>query len=314
MVYYYPELGFSYLKLSFSEWLNIAEPALFDIYSDHEDNNWLFLHSAAHLPNYTAQVMLLSVDNTLYKLDGKYKKQLWLSNQAAPPEYVVAQVFEIQDSQFTELNSQALDHLRSRMSPQDLVKSIYNELGILFTSERLKSGSINEAMNIALRGKHRVSQMKKIDLEKEEINMKKAIGVFRGELLQIDKLNPNPDIFVSGTLAGTLIMLGLNQNNEKVKEFLVCLNDQNGQTLGDTFDPILLTLKAIEKYRASSDSTSKRQFSIYVCQIFIQAVTAWMEGKNSPNYWRKRVSSGADLMPYIKALKDKKGISEAKDL
>lgn len=314
MVYYYPELGYTYLKLPFSEWLKIAEPVFFDICTDHEENHWLFMHSSTFLPDYTAQVMLLRVDKNLYKLDGKYKKQLWLSNKAAPPEFLVAQVFEIQESQFTELNNQALDHLRSLMSPQDLVKLVYDELGIVLTSERLKSGSINEAINIALRGKHRVSQLKKADLENKEINMKKAIEVFRSELVQIDKLNPNPDIFVSGILAGALIMLGLHQKNKKVEEFLICLNEQGGQTLGDTFDPILLVLKAIEKYTTSSDSSSKRRFSIYTCQIFVQALTAWLEGDKSPNYWRKRVSSGADLMPYIKALKEMKGISEAKDL
>lgn len=313
LVYSCPELGYTYLKLTFSEWLEIAEPAFFDFFTGAEENHWLLMHGASFLPDYTAQVMLLRVDGTLYKLEGKHKKQVWLSGRVTPPALLVAQIFDIPKSQFLELTKQALIRLDHSMSPQDTVKLTYQELGLEFSSERLKSGLINEAINIALRGKHRVMQLKKSDLEKEEINMRKAIEVFRAELVHIDKLNPNPEIFNTGVLAGALIMLALNEKKEKIDDFLICLNEQRGGTRNDTFDPVTLTLKAIDKYKEGPQA-NKRRLSIYLCQIVVQAAIAWVEGSQSPNYWRKRVSSGADLMPHIRSLKKLKGIGDARDL
>jgi hypothetical protein len=309
------ELNCEFIKLKFSDWLNIAEPVFFNILIDHEENNWLFINGSTFLPDYAAQVMLLRVDKALYKLDGKYKKQLWLSNQTAAPEFLVAQVFEIQESHFTELNNQALDHLRSLMSPQDIVKLTYDELGIVLTSERLKHGGISDPINILIKEIRReirsVPKRQKARLINEVIDTRKVVDIFREELIQIDKLDANPDIFVSGILAGALIMLALHKNNKKVYDFLIRLNEQRGQTKNDAFDPIMLTLKAINKYKNSG--TNKNRFTLYLCQIIVQAIFAWIEGDESPNYWRIRVSSGVDLMPYMKTIREIKEIGEAKN-
>lgn len=304
MAYSVPDLGYTFLKLSFDEWRDIPESAFYHLVTEHEENLWLLRHGADLLPDYIGQVNLLRVGEAFYKLDGKLKEQAWLNGKATPPTMVVAQVFVLQKPLFMALTQKAIKRISRSTPPHDTVKLIYQELGLAFCSERLKGGFINEAVNIALRGTHRVLQIKKSDQEMEEIDMHKAIGLFRGELLQIDRLNPDPDIFVTGILAGALIMLGLNK---KIDDFLTRLNEQNGETKGDAFDPVTLTLRAIGKYKAASHA-NKRRFSIYLSQIFVQASTSWVEGRDSPVFWRKRMSSGAELLPYIHALKQLKGI------
>jgi len=298
------------ISLTFIDWLMIAEPVFYGAIEDHEENNWLFLQGATFLPDYGSHVMLLKVDKTLYKLDGKYKKQYWLANQQTAPEFLVGHVFEMPESQFKELNNRALAHLRSLMSPQEVIKLIYEELGLVLTSERLKHGTIYDPLNILLKEISReisnAPKRVKAILTNEEIDTKKLINIFRDELIEIDKLDVKPNIFVSGILAGALIMLAIHKNNSRVKEFLQYLNEQRGQTKDDTFDPVMLTLKALNKYERSTGAI-KQRFTPYLCQVTVQAISIWIEGEDSPNYWRVRVSSGVDLLPYMKAIREIKG-------
>jgi len=307
-------LGYTFVKLTYHEWLALPEPAFFH-YANADDNQFLLSHGPSFTPDYTAQVKLLNVNGDLYKLDGKNRKQAWLSGEAPCPTVLVGQLFDIDPRLFDDLNKVSFSRVESALKPEETVLLIYKVLGLVFVSERLKKGLISEAINIALRGKHRFLQSKVSDMEKEEIDMWKAIRLFRYELLHIDSLNPNPEIFISGILAGALIMLGLNKN---IDDFLICLNEKHGEMKDDAFDPVMLVLKAIDNYKTELSITNKRRETIYVCYTFIQAVEAWGEGRDSPNYWRKRrakrVSSAFDLMPYVHLLKQAKGISEARDL
>ena len=305
------------IKLTFIDWLTIAEPIFFDVLEDHEENNWLFLQGATFLPDYGSHVMLLKVDKTLYKLDGKYKKQYWLAKQQTAPEFLVGHVFEMPESQFKELNNRALAHLRSLMSPQEVIKLIYEELGLVLTSERLKHGTINDPLNILLKEIRReisnAPKRVKAILTNEEIDTKKIIAIFRDELIEIDKLEVKPNIFVSGILAGALIMLAIHKDNNRVKEFLVRLNEERGQIKEDLFDPVTLTIKALKKYERST-GVIKQRFTPYLCQVTVQAISIWIEGEESPNYWRARVASGVILTPYMKAIRKIKGFGETKNI
>lgn len=304
------EINCDCIRLTFIDWLMIAEPVYYDALEDHEENNWLFLQGSTFLPDYGTHVMLLKVEKTLYKLDGKYKKQYWLSNQAAAPEFLVGHVFEMPESQFKELNNRALAHLRSLMSPQEIIKLIYDELGLVLTSERLKHGTISDPLHILLKEIHReisnAPKRVKAILSNEEIDTKKIINIFRDELIEIDQLDVKPNIFVSGIFAGALLMLAIHKNNNRVKEFLIRLNEERGETKDDTFDPVMLTLKALNKYERSTGA-NKQRFTPYLCQVTVQAITIWIEGEDSPNYWRVRVSSGVDLLPYMKVIREIKG-------
>lgn len=301
---------FSFLKMSFNDWLALPVTLYFETFSD-KGGTWLLQQEIPELDVYFAQVRLVTTNNQLYKLDGKHLKEAYLVDKLSVPEYVVAQVFEISLTTLTKLNSDALSlTLTKSLPPQEYIKTIYSELGLVFSSERIKNGSISEAINIALRGRQRIYQDKRSAKEKEEINLKKAINLFREELSIIDAINPDPDIFVTGVLAACLLMLALNKN---IIEFLTCINEQRTERREDSFCPVTCVLRAINKYRNTQQVNKKREL-ITLTEITVQAISIWEIGGDSPGYWRKKDLRGVDIMPYVRNLKTLKSIHAAMDL
>ena len=261
---------------------------------------------------YSVWVVLVRVGDELYKLNGKQRKEAWSIGKVQPPENLSAQVFDITQADFLALNLEAKKLQLEILPPNDSVKLAFADIGLTFTSERLKGGFINEAINIALRGKQRALQDKRSAREKQDIDMKKAITVFSQELMLIDHLNPKPEIFVTGVLAGALIMLGLNKD---IREFLVRLSEQRGEIVEDSHDPVSCLLGAIHSYSfRMTQKLMKARMSIDLCKKTIQAILLWEKGPESPRYWRKNDLTGVDHLPYIRELKQLKGINENRDL
>jgi transposase len=192
----------------------------------------------------------------------------------------------------------------------ELVKSIYTELELDFVSHRLSKGFITEAIHIALRGRQRQLQDKRSSKERENVNMKKAIGFFTQELMIIDSVSPKIDIFATGVLAGALIMLGMNL---PILKFLTQLNDHRGEVRGGLNDPVELLLKAIHRHRISK-RTAQPRMAIDLCKKTIQAITIWLEGEQSAKYWRIKDLSGLEIMPVIQEMKRQKKITGERDL
>lgn len=311
-VFSVPGLDCSFLSLTYPEWLGIQEPVFFNFMEAREEDYCFSLQSFPSFFSYNSWVKLIRVDDVLYKLNGKQRKDAWLSGKVPPPQHLTAQVFNITETDFLALTAEAKRKELERLGPSDLVKLIYADLGLVFTSERLKSGLITEAMNIALRGRQRSLQDKRSAREREDIDMQKAIALFSKELALIDSLNPKPDIFVTGVLAGVLIMLGLNK---PIDGFLERLNMERGERKDDADDPVSGLLRAIHGF--SYRMTQKKilqSMSIDLCKRTIQAIVLWEEGVESPKYWRKRELAGVDHLAYINELRRLKRISDQMDL
>jgi hypothetical protein len=140
--------------------------------------------------------------------------------------------------------------------------------------------------------------------------MKKAIELFKSELLLIDGLLPKSDIFTTGVLAGSLIMLALNK---PITEFLKRLNDNQGQTKDGLADPIECLLKAIHRHKISQ-RTMQPRMAIDLAKKTVHAIAIWLEGDQSAKYWRMRDLTGHELMPLIMELKQLKMINAERDL
>ena len=309
-VYTVNELGSAVLRLSYPEWLAIQEPLFFNFVEAHEDKQWLFLQHENGLSAYTTQVALIRIGEKLYKLTGKQRQKLWSSGKVAPPDFLIAQVFDITEEQFLALNAEAKKKQLEELPSNEVIKAIYVELGLVFSSARIQQGFINEAINIALRGRQRGLQDRRQTQEKEEINMKKAIQLFATELKHIDSLNPKGDIFATGVLAGALIMMGLKK---PIEAFLVRLNERQGEIKEGLDDPVESLLKAIHSHRMDQ-RTMQAYMSIDLCKKTIQAMILWEEGSQSPKYWRKRDLSGVDHRPYVRELRQLKQIHAQRDL
>jgi hypothetical protein len=310
MIYSNSELGCAVLRLPFLDWLGINEPDFFGFMGDHGGEEGLNVQHIPSLSAYSVSVSLVRVSDVLYKLDGSQRKEAWLNGKLPTPEFLIAQVFNMTVADFLALTTEAKTKRLEALPAHELVKSVYTDLGLVFVSDRLRNGFINEAIHIALRGRQRQLQDKRSAKEKEDINMIKAIGVFTQELKLIDGLNPKADIFATGVLAGALIMLGLNK---PIMEFLKLLNDHCGEVRDELVDPVESLLKAIHRHRISQRSMQPRM-AIDLCKKTIQAISIWLEGDQSAKYWRKRDLTGLELMPVIQEMKRLKQINAKKDL
>ena len=306
------ELDCSFLYLTYQEWTEIQEPVFFDTIETTNFEFWIDLQKLQCLNSFSIMVVLVRVNQSLYKLTGKQRKTAWESGKISPPNNLNALIFDINETDFLALNREAEQKQLLGLAPNELVKRAYIELNLNFTSERIKHGLISEALNIALRGRQRSLQDKRSIKERQEIDVKKAINVFNKELIFIDSLNPKSEIFVTGVLAGALIMLGMNQ---PIGEFLERLNNEQGENNAEFDDPIAWLLRSINRYSFKiSQKNILKSMSIDLCKKTIQAIDIWLEGPDSNKYWRKRELTGINQMPFIHKLKGLKKISDHRDL
>lgn len=307
---YFAQKNVTLYEVGIDEWLNLPEPPFFDSMADQDEGFWLMLKEITGLKSAIDSVTLVELDRVTYKLDGRIRKGLWQSGKLTPPETLLAQVYEISQDDFALLNQAANSKRAQALAPNDAVKGIYQELGLEFSSERIKSGFIYDAINIALRGKPRSLQDKRHSSEKEEVDMRKAIKLFEQELMLLDSLNPKPDIFVTGVLAACLIMLGTHHD---LKEFLQRVNSGKAEYQEGLEDPVAGLIRVIQRHRVD-DQAMPAHLAIDLCRKTIQSITLWEEGRDSPLYWRRKLVSGVDHLPYVRALRRAKHIDDQRDL
>jgi hypothetical protein len=108
-------------------------------------------------------------------------------------------------------------------------------------------------------------------------------------------------------------MLGGTSPNTEIREFLQRLNDRQGEIRDGLEEPVAGLLRVMEGYRMS-DLNASSQMAIGLCKIAIQSITLWLEGADSPKYWRKKLVTGIDHMPYIRKLKHHKQVYEDMDM
>jgi hypothetical protein len=299
-------LGFDVQIMSYTDWLALSEPEFFD---QEGESDFLVKH-AASLHYYSIVVSVVRVNNQLFKLNGKRRKEAWINEELPRPDLLTLLIFNLSDRDFRNLCKEAKSQRIANLPAHELVKHAYAEVGLVLVSDRLKNGYITEAIHIALRGKQRHLQNKRLPSERHDVNIQKAIDHFKYELSLIDGIAPRPEIFSTGVLAGALIMLGMNKN---ILVFLERLNEGCIEERNQSIDPVGCLLKAINRHQLSNKSMQARM-AIDLCKKTIHAIKIWLEGVDSPRYWRMRDLSGHELMPIIKEMKQLKEINEERDL
>ena len=97
---------YSLLAVSYLDWLSIQESPAFGLVPDQDDSHWLLIQQSPSLAQYSGLVTLVKVGGELYKFDGKVRKELWQSGKLQPPDTLMAQVFDLPEDEFSELNAQ----------------------------------------------------------------------------------------------------------------------------------------------------------------------------------------------------------------
>jgi len=295
---------------SFEEWLTMDEPCFFAS-TECKVNYLPLLIAKTELKEWSSVVSVINVEGNFYKLDGANKKKQWINDPDNAPEIIRALVYDMSPASFTELIKEAEILAFHSLSHADQAKVVYRELGLNFTSERIRNGKIYESINIALRGRQRTVQDKRTVREKEEINIKKAIEFFKEDLIFLDQLVAKSDIFLTGVLAGSLLMLAMKKPN--TKSFLAKLNDGRGEVVDGKKDPVESLLKIISRHRIAQRYHDPKT-AVDLCQKTVHAIMDWEEGDQSPSYWRERDLKGIQLLPLIREMKNINNINAHMDL
>ena len=299
------------INLPFEQWLTIEETLFFAQADSPIPPHWEIIDTIAPLSPFLNSVALIRIEgNRLCKLNGWQRLQLWKSGTLKPPETITADVYDLTQAEFDTLRQRLYNEQLEQLPPHELVITLYKELGLSFASERLNKGFITEALNIALRGKPRAQQDKRSVREKQEIDIKKAIGALKEELMALDRLNLKPELFLTGVLAAALIMVA---NDPNTLEFFRRLNKLEGKVSADgLLDPVEALLAVIDSYKNKRMTQARMQ--VELCGKTVKAVMLWNHGPKSPKYWTKNVLRLADYQPFIRELKRIKAIHEVRDL
>ncbi len=299
-----------FAKENFNDWLTLPD-GLGDVkenaikYTLKTEKKWLSLARNNALNDYITSVDVALINGRYYKITGLIRKVLWEKDLLPKPATLTVCVYTLDPSAYNELIN-TLYPISLKNRSQENVLACYKRLGLTFSSNRLKHGYITEAINIALRGEPRALQDKRSLIN--EINIDKAIEVFKDELTLIDTINPDLKLFSTGILAAALLTLSIEP---QTIEFFTRLNKSQGETKNERNDPVESLLRIIESMKKKAASEGK--FQVELCAKTIRAIQAWNTGADNDKYWLKRLTS-ADFLPDIRKMKSIKDIHGIKDL
>ena len=299
-----------FAKENFNDWLALPD-GLGDSkentikYAAKTEKKWLGLAKNPGLNHFIASVDVALINGDYYKITGLIRKGLWDKGLLATPDTLTVCVYCLEPTAYDEL-IRFLYPISLKNKSQEDVLACYKRLGLEFSSSRLKHGYITEALNIALRGEPRALQDKRT--VKNEINIDHAIAVFKDELILIDTINPDHQLFSTGILAAALLSLTINPQRI---DFFIRLNQLQGETKDERNDPVESLLRTIESMKKKSASEGK--FQIELCAKTMRAIQAWNMGADNDKYWLKRLNS-ADFLPDIRKMKSIKEIHGIREL
>jgi len=296
--------------IEYSAWFSITDHFSLERigtvqYVSKKEAEWLNYATFKASDSFLHSVDVAVIDKQLYKINGIIRKVLWENNRLIKPSTLIIRVHKL-DNEFYQVLSKTLYPISPKRKAQDTILACYKKNNLNFKSDRLRHGYISDALNIALRGEPRLLQDKRT--LKQEVNIDLAIKHFKVELIIIDSIMPDINIFSTGVLAAALIILSIDEDSVG---FFKKLNSYQGITKDERQDPVEALLRIIELFKKKKGFEAKIQ--IELCSKTIRAISAWKAGENGEGYWIKRLSS-VDFLPDIRKMKQLKKIHGIKEL
>jgi hypothetical protein len=301
------------VEINFEQWFALPESSLIDglkgQFFKRKMKEWIIISEHPNLKTYLHQVNIGRVDTKnqkpmFYKINGRARKILWESGDLEKPDTLTAQIIPMTEPELALLTDFTYPvHIKAAVKKN--IVDYYQELGLSFQSPRLKNGNIAESLNISLRGAPAHLQNRRAY---KEIDLKRAIELFREELLLLDQLNLDHNVFVTGVLAAALIFLSLDKNNI---EFFRKLNQGETETRNDSLDPVGALTRMIHYLKNAPGTQPKIQ--VELCAKTANCVLAFQKGPESNKYWIKQLRN-IELTPHIRAMRKAKGIIGEKEL
>ncbi len=259
--------------------------------------------------DHLAHVTAACLNGRYYKVDGHTRAWLWETGALPLPDRLHVTVYRVATTAELDELYTTFDTQSAAESNYDKVYGAYRECGLELTSKRLKHGFIVDALNIALRGATRSNQDKRA---LPEIDIYKAVAVFKEELVRLDSVNPQPEVFYSGVVAAGLIALSLYPEGI---EFFQKLARREGNKRNGRMDPVEAVLVYVDKLKQERSSWMNAQQE-NLCARTLRAFLAWKDGRQeegrgkTAQYWFKAKMRAIEIQPLIAQMKAKKGIGE----
>lgn len=266
--------------MSVSAWFDLPDhPRRRDTERRTQKEHWAAARSAeGPVLEVLRWVVAAELEGQLYKVDGHTRTLLWATDRLKRPSCVIAQVFRCQSRD--ELNALygTFDTQVAAETLYDRVTGAYREHGLNLTSQRLRAGTIADALSIAYRGIPRSTERHVVEAD---FDVYAAVGFFAKELALLDSVNPQTDLYPTGVLAAALLSLA---EEPQTLNFFRRLSDRQGSKREGLPDPVEAVL---EKLRALKSRKSARVRSEQedLCVRTLAAIRAWRAGPEAPEYW-----------------------------
>lgn len=286
------DAGTSYTAhMSVAEWVTLSDhPRQRDTERQARKAHWN-LARAARGPALESLrwVVAAEFDGRLYKVDGHTRGLLWNTNKLPNPGTVFATVYRC--STRDELNElyATFDTQAASETLYDRVTGAYREQGLTLRSKRLRSGTIVDALSIAIRGVARGEDA--AGGTKDDFDIYEAVRVFAPELRLLDTVDPQPETFFTGIVSAGLLSLALDPST---LEFFGQLSRSQGNKKDGLLDPIEGTLCTIRKIKEQRSSWV-RLHQENLCATTLGAIDIWQRGESTPGYWSSGKYPPVDL-------------------
>ena len=256
--------------------------------------------------NQLAHVVAARLDGTYYKVDGHTRSYLWEQGKLPRPAVLHVTIYPVASRAELDALYEVFDASTAAKTRYDQVYGGFRECGFQPRSKRLRHGFLNDALNIALRGGIRGQQSRALP----DVNLYRAVAVFKPELELLDSIEPEPKPFYSGVVAAALIGLALYPP-DRVLEFFQKLQNGEGNRKDGRSDPVDAVLNVIQQMTLEKRA-AQTTLQADLCARTLRGLVTWLAGPESQRnqYWLKTSIHAIHLEPLLGELKAKKGIRD----
>jgi hypothetical protein len=282
--------------MSVDAWIELADhPRRRDTERHIRKPDWELLLRMARGPvlEMLRWVVAAQVGDEAWKVDGHSRALLWANGSLPRPKTVFAKVFRCESQEALNDLYSTFDHPAAAETLFDRVSGAYHQHQLTLKSERLKHGTIGDALYIACRG---VARALDKEGDEDDIDIYKVVGAFGPELSLLDSVNPQNDVFQTGVVAAALLSLALDP--ELIGYFDQISKRAGSKRLG-LLDPVEALLHMIGTLKGRRGAWGKAQQQD-LCARALTGAFAWKAGESHPHYWVKETLPPTDIRDIVR--------------
>jgi hypothetical protein len=239
------------------------------------------------------------VGDKVWKVDGHSRALLWTNGSLRRPDSVFATVFRCESRETLYDLYSTYDHPAAAETLFDRVSGAYYQHQLTLRSERLKNGTIGEALHIAWRGAARAIDK---GSDEDDMDIYNVVGFFAPELSLLDSVNPQNDVFQTGIVAAALLCLALDPR--LIGYFDQVSKHEGSKRLG-MLDPVEALLHMIGELKSRRGAWGKAQQQ-ELCAAALTGAFAWKAGESHPHYWVKEALPPTDIHETVRRVREHK--------